>query len=1040
MSNNSEPDSADSQGMRQPAERSTLNRDEMMCTECLEEGLEEHPGYIDEYGGKTALRKATRCPNEDCDNHYRMNVEEVEMQMPDGRLAGLNVDIPIQDIGIAVLVLAAGAYFALSAGIIPTGSDTTTASTPTTELTGTIDAAETSGQVVVETDGETLRTVDTTANSGEFTVSDIEPGSYNIYFDPDGTETAATPPTAVELTDSGVAVDSSETVKGDGNTVRFVPQDTRRLSINQTFKSASYQLDYDNGANAQPGVEATLYPIKSGSKVRQKSLSTTDTEPTPVLLPTIVSSQEVRVESPVTTVEKTINSRHDGAPQEFRAYGNLNPASLDITLENSSKSPIQTKQVRVDGTQTAQIQVQSQQTIGAVDVTFSRGTATKQQTASGKWTDGTISVDTPSEGFVDATIIVEPQRSTSRIQETGTIQDGEVKATIDGNSPATNAYLNFTGGSATNTIVATQTASVNASDGTDQAEQTLVENLDSKGDFQLQLTPTVSQNEDNTEFAYLLNGRKTTTPIETTERLQLSAGDTLKIQATAEGDFLGPIESPYGGDQSPLDITSVTAQQSGSPSDISVSATITNPTSSRQTKQLELYVDGDRVIGQSTTLEADETRQVSVASTSLSGDGTHTIHVSDGPVETYKLGTQSAQYGEGRIDATLERVGNSGTVDVDTTGDGSFDCTVPARGGACSLGELNTGPVSYTVREKAVSQTGYTLIYDQTVNPKNVSIDVGNDGTIEIQRSGTLSAPVTQSVELAPGKTEIGIQNSNNVPLNYTLAWESQAAINNPSVYIDGEPALTKTGVFAGPDTRSTKQLNQGDHEFRFDTNKGAYTATIKWREQGEASYPSVQINGADVCRPTDFSNNLTCRLSDTQLQPGSHTIDFTGGKSAFNYQLSQQARAVAKTVRFSLNGDQARFPRPTPAPESWSQQQQTRGLTVGKNTVSLDANSINGIQPEATATLLYEYDVSRSENPQVVVTDSTGVTNTKQIPDSSVVNGRLVEPTSITLPPDWFTTGVNDISVNTDNNGAVRMKLTTEMSQNGTVDINYNG
>jgi hypothetical protein len=55
---------------KMPSEVSTRNREEMVCPDCFTEGLEEHPGYIDEFTGKQAVLRATRCPNEDCLYHY----------------------------------------------------------------------------------------------------------------------------------------------------------------------------------------------------------------------------------------------------------------------------------------------------------------------------------------------------------------------------------------------------------------------------------------------------------------------------------------------------------------------------------------------------------------------------------------------------------------------------------------------------------------------------------------------------------------------------------------------------------------------------------------------------------------------------------------------------------------------------------------------------------------------------------------------------------------------------------------------------------
>lgn len=1026
----SDEDNTDSStGMKQPDERTTTNRDEMICPKCLTEGLSENPGYIDEYNGRTAILRATRCPNESCEYHYGVPESQVEKQMPESNIfTSLGSIVPsgisVTDVLTILFILAALVFMAQMFGVFDSETEPEPVEATTATISGitTYNGTPVSGAFVQLSSNGDKRTTETDSN-GKYSFSDVKEGNYTISILPSEEKLAGPKPQSIRVTSDGTVQSANLTNVSNKTLISTVVQESSNVTANQTVGNANFTVTYENSLNAQKGVSLTLKPVSEGLVQRRADIQNGETRT--LISPTPVLNQRLTVVGLPTSKRFITTKTYEGSEQEYTVKGNMQAKQAFLTLTNSSSAPVQEKTVRVTGQKTTTITVNSETTLGPVDIIFDDGTATATKQKTGTWNGDKITVPTPQGTFVDGRILIEPETLTQSRTLSGQIQGDQITASIGGNIKATNAYINFSGGSAQNTVVNIETASANAEGGTVRETKSVYQ-VQRDDDFRFTVSPEVRRNASQLDFWYSVNNQRTTVTAEETISLSLDKGDSVSVGLRAKRPTFGQYQSPHGEDDSPVEVTDIELSPSnpsiGQQAD--VIATLNNPTESTASKALVLYRDGEQQFSFSSRVGAGETIEKRLGSVSFNKKGTHTVHVTDSDAKIVPVGNEPAVYGVGSIEGQLKRVGQSGTIEVDTTGDGTYDCKVPARSGSCKLGQLSTGDKTILVNEQAVSGTQYTVSYTERTKPRDLRVDAGDDGTIDLQNNGILRQATSANVQLPPNGTVIDITTENDVPVQYGITWQTKAGVSNPSVYIDGELSLSDKGTFTGPQSFETRELSSGEHTIRLTSESGAYTARIQWQEQGSAVYPATIIDGKRGCEPEDFANNLSCPLPSESKQPGAHSINFIGGSNTFDYRLNTTAKAVPNKATVSINGEDYILAPITAKKSRWERSQPINSLSVGENEISTTSSQIKGIKPDVTATLAYSFNVIPSRNATITVINSNGSRFNKQIPRSAIANGRLVKQVTLEMPAEWFTNGDNTVRIQSENTGVVIAEL----------------
>lgn len=1003
--------------MKNPKDRETTNREDMMCTLCDTEGLEANPAYEDEYDGRAELLKATRCPNEDCDYHKGMPRDQIEMQMPNNSLlnigAILGSDLTAKDILTYVVVIGGAIFMAFSLGLIPTGNDTTNPEEPTevqSNISGTVFSVG-SGDYTVSLYQNKTR-VETTALSsdGTYRFASVPNGNYTVYLE---NGNGNSPP--------GKSISISD--QSEQGTVNFQTSSENQdaVNLNQTVGQGFLNLNFSNPDNVED-VNLQLSPI-IGDNI-QRSVRLDEDREMNVVMPSFPREQQITVQANETLQTSVDNRRYEGRPQTYQILGNAEAKNMQITLSNQSSADVSTRQVRVTGGRaTETVTVASNETLGPVRVTIGDGTSQDKKQEIGTWSGGrdNITLVTGTSSFTSGVLQVSPSPIRTNRSVNGTISDGEITESIQGNVPAKNVTVAFEGGDASAALVGSQETNVNAENGSTGEIVREAVTIQESGSYRLEWNINNSRDSNFTSYAYRINSNTT----EITDQnggtaVSLDKNDTVSLVAEATRKALDDTDEPpvkaneMRGD---VDIdVSFTPSNPQSGDVIKPTITIENEGSSDIEQNVALFQNGKEFsstrvsipVGQTINLDESDFGQPAV-----NQEGLHVFYLNDVGPFFLNVGNVEERYGVGFARLEVLDVGARGQINMDTNDDGEYDCSVVADGGVCDIGTLPTGVNTLSVEEKGVSNTQYKLEYTSIENPRDVMIDVGEDGLIDFENDGLLNSTQSTAVELPPNSTNVSISSSNNIPVEYAFSWDADSVVNNPVVDIEGDVVIQDEGSFVEDRTYEVGQLSEGTYTFRFRAESGGYNARIEWNEQRGQSFPEAVIDDEVVCQPQDFVGEQTCTVTEEGLSVGQHTIEFRQPPSeSFNYQLQKQERAFADEVSVFVDGQrEVRFFRPSVQPEPWEDVESTTAFEIGDNNVNVTVEEQNGIQPNLTTRLDYVLDGDAPQNLTVTVTNDVGQTTEIDIPQSSLSQDVLASGATISIPEEALSVGSNRIS-----------------------------
>jgi len=1033
--------------MKQPELRETTNRDEMMCPRCETEVLKENPAYADEYSGRAALLKSTRCPNEECEYNYGVPESDIEVQLPDKNYTdGISDIIPTElTFGsvIRVSILFAGIFLVITQfGLLPSDSSNPTTDNVVSNISGNItgenlsELSNKSVQLNYMNDTE-YRTIESINQDNNFEFEDVESGEYLLYLhspdlniNPDGQQ--------INVNESNI----------DNITINVA--DSQSYNFNQTVSDALIDIDYKNPHNIDD-INFTLSPINGDNIEREHKIQSGTTRT--ILIPIKPQSEQIRVESKETRERQIVNSQYVSNEDTYNIYGNMNAESLNITLTNESSSEVQSETIVVpDSGITDTISVLSNETIGPVTVTLRNGTSQDRQQITEKWNgENNVTFFSGVKNTTTANLQINPEPQIDTDTISGTISNTLLQPEFRGNMPINDAVIKFNGGDSDAEEIGSVNMESNAENGsTGEVIQELV-TINESGTYRLNWDATISENPNLVNFSYIINGDSTVIHQGSdSEGLSLESGDTVEIMAESERETVSNDEnSPHFGSLNE-NINVVDMRFSdNNPSagdNIELFATVENTGSREVTEEFIFYLNGNEEASGSYTIPGNSQKEIGgineLGTTAISEEGTNVWFINDKGPFFLEVGDSEPVYGVGEISATIQDLSAEGEVRVDTTNDGETDCTVLASGGECSFEEYEFNPNTENnirVEEVSVSNTDYTIEYTEQTNPRDVTVDMRENNINDYAHDdGVLTNADGTVVELVPGNMSMAISSENGVPLTYSLTWDAESVIDNPVVYVNNEEKISNLDSFQETKSFNLDPLPEGENTFEFLSSSGGYTVDIEWIEDEGQSYPTTIIDNNQECRSGgSYANNLTCTITGSGLSPGEHTIDFNSISNSFNYQLSYHSRAISSSVNVDVNGETKQFNRQSVNPTEWQDVATTSLLSRGNNNVTVSVPDANNMNPNSTATIQYSIDTGDVENPELIVTNGQGETNNVDIPSSALDSNLLTEDVDITIPSEWLTTNNNQIEVKTEDgifeiSGELRVK-----SENIKLDTN---
>lgn len=1010
--------------MKQPELRETTDRSEMMCPRCEKEGLEENPAYADEYSGRSAILKSTRCPNEECEYNYGVPEDEISVQMPDKKYGeGLSNILPSEltvSSAIRIFIFILGIIFMLSQfGLLPFGSDTS--ETPDEEVLSNVSGELTGENVSELSDVELLlqsetkdESYSTNPNNNNFSFNDIKTGKYKLYLsssdlnvNPSGKQ--------INVTKSGI-----DNVSIDIN-------DSEVYKLNQTVENALIDIDYKNPNNVED-INLTLSPI-AGDNIEREHEIKSGTEKT-ILMPIKPQSEQIRVDSKETTKEQIKNLQYIDDEESYNISGNMDAESMDIELTNESTSEVQSETIDVTESGLKEnISISSNETVGNVTLNLRDGTSQERQQMTGEWTgEESIEFMTGVKDSTTANLQVSPSPETSSRNITDTINQNTIEPDFGGNMPIDDAVIKFNGGDSSSDEIGDKSITANAENGSTGEIVEELGTVEESGTYRIDWDAEIINNENLVNFSYSVNGDKISIEEGSDgEGLSLEKNDTVEIIAESERQTVSDDENSPSFDSldDDLNIVNMSFEPSNpEPGDtVEFYATIENKGSNEVTDEFQFYLNGDEEASKSYTIPANSQKEIGgisdLGSSAVSEEGTNVWFINDRGPFFLEVGDSEPVYGNAELSATLSDLSAEGEVSVDTNNDGDTDCTVLARNGECEFDTYDFEPnnqENIRIGESGVSNTEYTISYTEQTNPEDIDIDMRENNITDYSYEGILTESDSNTVEIPEGNTSMGINVDNNIPLEYSLTWDAEAVIDNPVIYVNGDEVIGGLDNFQEKKSFDIGPLSKGDNEFEFLASSGGYTVDIEWIEDEGQSYPSTYINNNQVCDSGgSYANNLTCTNTEQGLSPGEHTIDFDSSNS-FNYQLSYDTRAISNSVDIDVDGNQKTFYRESTNPQEWTDVSTTSLLERGENNVSVTVPDENGMTPNSTAKIQYSIDTGDVENPELIVTNGDNETNTVDIPESALDSNLLTEDVDVQIPENWLTTNNNQIEIKTDN------------------------
>lgn len=1013
--------------MKDISQIEATSREEMVCPHCGKSKLKPLPIAAEKSSKKDKILYGTTCANPQCTKHGdRVDPTGLAKQYDSSRFDGL---ISKNSLFFIVILVVGGMVAAQTMGIFTLG-------TSASSVSGTIvgpDGEGISGATVIIGNETT-----TTNATGAYTL-DIDSGSYEmVVLPPSNSSISGSPTYNVNINSDGTI----EFPNSDNQTNKINLEDAYLFEAETKSSNASVFVKYKNPSNGGMTVVHVTGSKEDSETTKSEIELSTGTQN--IQLTGEPTDQNIQLTSPISTTQREVEYTYTGSGESLRTKGNLPPKNVRVVFESGKKSTTETETTRVEGEETVPINIQSSED-EEVTAYLSEGSSQETETTTGVWTgtDPSITIDDESApATVHVTLTGGIQTSTE--STTGTVTDGEATFSIDGNIKAKNGIIEFSGGDATTTEIDSSSIYASGEDGTELRKTTIAE-APSDGEYVLDFSYIIDENPEYVDAGYMINGEKTEiSEGDETISLNLEEGDLVEVWVESKNELSENNKQHTGDGSNNIEIVEYNAypKEPTSGENINFEVTAENTGNEADDIDIVIYMDGKSIATEKMVLEAGETKTKTLGtSIKAPSDGVHTVSLNDLDTTIIRVDGASLEYGAGSVDATLSKKGNEGTIEVDTDGDGEFDCTVSAETGSCSLGQLNTGDHTIQVRESGVSNTDYTVNYTKREGPKDVTIDLDNDGNIDKTHDGLFTSDETISVSktLESGDHTIDIETESGGGIEYEVEWSKAGVINSPTILIDGETVIDSSETFSGTKEFNLGDLTPGEHQVTFKSENGSYTAKLEWEEKPENAYPSVHVNSTEICDSnTVSSNGGYCNIPETHV---SENMEFELGPEDtgedFTVEYTEQSAPRSVTVESDSNTKTIQKSEGGISNGSWVYEASISILSKDDETISIEPNYINGFESELTGTIEYNEQEYGPKTPQVIVINPDGEKHIKNISSSELENGILNGSEKIKLPYNWFVEGENEIRVISKNGVPIETRIITRSTINQTVSFN---
>jgi len=220
-------------------------------------------------------------------------------------------------------------------------------------------------------------------------------------------------------------------------------------------------------------------------------------------------------------------------------------------------------------------------------------------------------------------------------------------------------------------------------------------------------------------------------------------------------------------------------------------------------------------------------------------------------------------------------------------------------------------------------------------------------------------------------------------------------------------------------------EIKKGSNTLSLDTHAVGYKFSFK--ERYGIRSPMVKHDGQTICGEIGvITSPLTCDIPNGYLNSGEETFSFDLEDGKSNYTIEYTEKYGITDAEISVNGDTYTYPEDFggSGPINETLSLNISSLTLGENTITTNVPEAGENTPELNTSLKYTGSRVSSYQPEITVIAPDGTTNTKQVPESKLDNGRLTSETMVDIPANWFGDGQNKIIVKTADDSFVKAEL----------------
>jgi hypothetical protein len=1002
-----------------PEENEGSSREELICPHCFSY-LERHPVYVEQYSGRTALKKATRCKDqrgENCPYSERVPPDVMEEILRDQYVSPTLVSrirekMTLKKLGVMVGGLLFIVFFI---GVNPFAPDPTTVQGEI--ITGQV------GQEFDEVNIYDYNTGELLSSGKQFTYQTTQETN-TLSIVPEGGNMAAT---YVRISPGGEVLESSTNAQFINGSLQITLPEKRNIDRLGTISDGNIAMNISNPANINDNITVTFSPPE-GDTLDSSNFIRSGIEKEINIIGS-VTSQEARITGLANTETIVNNKQWRQSPQEITFEGNQNPEEVSVSLTPESDSITETKRKLIQRNGNVDISVGSNQSEAEIDLFGD--ISGNSQTESGTWNNNSSLSITVPNGPATLKASLTGKAQTNRVQQNGQVQSGTLPLEVQGQSRVNDLKINFTGG---NTITNTaQTERTYTFNGENTERQVFTPN--ESGTYQIS-TEIDQQSEPFNGGFYINNERRTGS---TTEEVNLSENDRIGIWVESRettGTNTQKTWSPPG--YYPIEVTNteVSKQQVSTGETFTVTGTMTNNGNSNYRTGILLFKDGRRTREKTQQIAPGQSYNFEFTGVSFQTEGTHTISINEGEQIQVLVG-EERNTGSGEISININKVNENTTQDasirVDTNRDGEVDCQTNPFNGTCTIESITPGEYSLKTEQENIQNTQYTATYTSTTGQQNPSLTIGNN--IIINRNGYIEQgeTITETTQIEEGTHQVDISTENGDNINYNLEWGQSSRIIQPQINVNGNTEISSSNSTRELTTYPLGNLTQGNNTISISTSSSEpYYARIKWQETGNAIYPRINFNGRTVCQKNEVANN-NCIFNPNEK---TGEISLTTNRNT-DYTIRYNSITIPQTINTIINGNTVEINKPPNTNGEWTRIAQINGLSQGTNNIRLETNPE---ETEATAQINYTQLAERPVEPSISLETSTGNTYQKEIPPDkiSLQTNELTEPITFNISQDQITRGTNYIYFRNQNSqGMIRIRVQGTFSEVDTIEFN---